>query len=286
MPRHAELPVPFLKWAGGKGQLLESLSRRYPRDFGTYHEPFVGGGAVFFHLWRTGRLKRKQARLADVNPDLVRTYLAVRDHVDELVARLTERHATHDEAHYYEARRSFNEDDLAPVDRAALVIYLNKTCFNGLFRVNSRGHFNVPVGRYVNPVICDEANLRACSAALQDAEIVEADFEAALTAVAAADFVYLDPPYVPITKTSYFTAYARDGFDFADQRRLAAGFRALHERGARVMLSNHETPELVELYEGFHVSRVPARRLINSRAERRDADVAEVIIRNYAPGER
>lgn len=281
MTRYASSEAsPFLKWAGGKSQLLERFGDLYPPRFGTYHEPFLGGGAVFFRLWRTGRL-RAGARLADVNPDLVLAYRMVRDRTDELAAALHELRARHDADHYYEARRRFNEEPgLSAVERAALVIYLNKTGFNGLYRVNAKGHFNVPLGRYQNPTVFDPDHLRACAAALATAQLTVGDFETALAAVQAGDFVYLDPPYVPITETAYFTAYAKDGFGFADQERLAATFRALDARGAQVMLSNHRTDALVALYEGYDVQTVPARRLINSRADRRDTDVAEVVIRN------
>ncbi len=269
---------PFLKWAGGKRQLLALLAALLPRAFGTYFEPFLGGGALFFELVRRGRVRR--AVLGDVNGDLILTYRAVRDHVDALIEALIPLRDGHDEAHYYAARERFNAEPGDPVERAALVIYLNQTGFNGLFRVNRQGRFNVPYGRYVRPAVFHEARLRAASAALQCAELRPGDFATTLADAAPGDFAYLDPPYVPLSATAHFTAYARGGFDAAEQQRLAETFARLTTRGVHAMLSNHQSPQLRGLYDAAVLTPVPARRAINSRGDRRGV-VAEVLLRNY-----
>lgn len=274
------LPRPFLKWAGGKRQFLRRFEPYYPESFATFHEPFVGGGAVFFHLVRLGRIT--EARLSDVNRDLIATYDVLRDSCDPLVSALRRLDAGHDRDQYYEVRQQYNERKLNRIRRAAAVIYLNRTCFNGLHRVNSRGHFNVPMGKYENPKILDEELLRTCSSALGVATLESMDFRIALEPVAKDDFVYLDPPYVPLSPTANFTAYATGRFDFEDQIRLAEVFRELDQRGAKVMLSNHETPEILDLYSDFAATsvRLDARRAINSRGDRR-GPVREILVRNY-----
>ncbi|MFZ5477635.1 MAG: DNA adenine methylase [Myxococcota bacterium] len=270
---------PFLKWAGGKRQLLDALVARFDRAgaTGRYHEPFVGGGALFFELRRTGRVR--DAVLSDTNPNLVEVYVAVRDDVDALVARLREHAARHDEAYYYAVRGRVPE---GAVDRAARVIYLNKTCFNGLYRENSRGEFNVPYGRYDNPTICDEPNLRACSAALAGVSIEARPFERVLDHAVAGDFVYFDPPYVPVSATSSFTGYAKGGFGPADQERLAEVFASLADRGVSLLLSNSMTATVRDLFSRFHIEEVPATRAINSRGDRRGA-IAEALVTAFPP---
>jgi DNA adenine methylase len=267
-------PRPFLKWAGGKTQLLPELERRVPACFGDYHEPFVGSGALFFRLRALGRIRR--ARLSDLNEDLIECYVIVRDQVEELIAALTRLRKRTDRAGFYEIREQ-RPAELSPVERAARLIYLNKTCYNGLYRVNRAGKFNVPFGRYKNPNVCDAANLRACSAALKDVEIERSPFQAVLRHAKAGDFVYFDPPYVPVSQTAHFTAYYRDGFDEGRQRALAEAARALSERGCRVLLSNSDTPLVHRLYRGFSVERVGARRAINSVPGGR-GEVAEVVV--------
>lgn len=258
---------PFLKWVGGKRQLVPELSAAIDRlgPFDGYHEPFVGGGALFFALRAAGRL-RGRVVLSDANPELVDTWLGVRDHVDELVTRLRAHERAHDEAHYYATREEAPE---GIVGRAARVIYLNKTCFNGLYRLNSKGRFNTPMGRYVNPLVCDEDNLRACSAALVGVDVLCAGFAGVLDRVGAGDLVYFDPPYVPLSATSSFTQYAKDGFGPAEQARLAEVFAGVISRGGKALLSNSMTPLVRELYGRFEVRTVLATRAVNSRAERR-----------------
>jgi len=268
---------PFLKWAGGKTQLLPALLARLPEAFGAYHEPFVGGGALFFALADAKRL-RKGATLTDVNPALIDTYRAVRDHVGEVIELLRTRRNDRDE--FYEVR-AWEPAALSLPQRAARVIYLNKTGFNGLYRENSKGRFNVPFGRYTNPTICNEPGLEAASRALQGVTIEVRPFEAVLEHAASGDLVYFDPPYVPVSTTASFTAYAKDGFGEAQQRRLGQVATELAAQGVYVVLSNSDTPLVREIYGDpavFHVDTVPANRAINSRADRR-GPVNEVIVR-------
>ncbi len=279
------LAAPFLKWAGGKGQLLAQYEPFFPREpVCGYFEPFVGSGAVFFHLQGRGLFER--AYLSEVNAELITCYLAVRDAVDDLIAALQGHecdHAEHGAAHYYAVRAW----DRAPgwasaplVRRAARMIYLNKTCYNGLWRVNSRGHCNVPMGRYRRPDILNEGRLRAAARALQGAEITVAGFERVLERAGRGDFVYCDPPYVPLSATANFTSYSAASFGEDEQRRLAEVFAALDRQGCRVMLSNSDTPLVRALYRAFRIETVSARRNINSARHKRGA-VSEVVVLNY-----
>jgi DNA adenine methylase len=275
-------PRPFLKWAGGKTQLLPQLERLLPeRKLGAcYHEPFVGSGALFFHLRRTGALAG-HAVLSDTVADLIGTWTAVRDEPKALAKRLHALGLAHDEKQYYKERANFNDMILPPLERAALFVYLNKTGFNGLWRVNAQGKHNVPFGRQVKgPSFPDEAHLLACSKALQGVELLRAPFESVLDRAGLGDFVYFDPPYVPVSATAFFTNYAAEGFGPADQVRLRDVFAALDERGCRVMLSNSGTPPVLDLYARWNVTTVSARRAINSKATAR-GPVPEVIVRNY-----
>ncbi len=264
----ATRPRPFLKWAGGKGQLLAEIQRRFPRTFRRYHEPFLGGGAVFFGTMPS------RAILSDINHELVDTYTAIRDDVEAVIAALMRHKA--DEEHYYRVRAQ-ETAGLSAVASAARTIFLNRTCFNGLYRVNRRGEFNVPFGRYDNPTICDPENLRLVSLALHDVELrCESAFAIGKRAQRG-DLVYFDPPYDPVSPTASFTAYARFVFGKDEQAQLAAIFAELAQRGVHVVLSNSDTPFIRELYKDFRVDTVYARRAINSRADRR-GHVAEVIV--------
>jgi len=260
---------PFVKWAGGKRQLLPALKMRAPSTYGRYFEPFIGGGALFFAL------RPARAVLSDVNTRLIRTYRGVRDDVDGVIARLET--YPYDETFFYEMRE-IDIDARSDADVAAWFIYLNKTGYNGLYRVNRKNRFNVPFGRYTNPAICDEPNLRRCSAALQGVDLVEGGFEESVRAAARGDFVYFDPPYVPLSATSSFTAYTSAGFGAEEQTRLRDVARALKRRGVMVMLSNSSAPFVHKLYaRGFRIDEVPATRAVNSRASGRGA-VPELII--------
>ncbi len=250
--------------------MLPVLRPCVPETFGTYHEPFVGGGALFYSL------RPERAVLGDNNPELVNAYCVVRDDVEALIEGLgTHRY----EKGHFLAVRALDPGKLSPIQRAARFIFLNRTCFNGLYRVNGKGQFNVPFGRYANPIICDAANLRACSTALQGVDVRREPFESVLERAVAGDFVYFDPPYLPISATSSFTGYTEDGFGLADHRRLRDVAAALKERGVHVLLSNSAAPAIRELYaDGFEVKDVLAARAINSKADGRGA-VTELVIR-------
>jgi DNA adenine methylase len=278
----ATKPQPFLKWAGGKGQLLDQYEPYFPQTpMHGYFEPFVGSGAVFFRL-RERNLFETYC-LADLNPELLTCYCVVRDHVDDLIARLRE-HKAHHSREYYYALRSRDRDpswpDASPVERAARLIYLNKTCYNGLWRVNQQGFFNVPMGSYANPDIANANRLRAASHALQGIELAVTGFEAVIDQAGSGDFVYFDPPYHPLSKTASFTSYAREDFGEDEQRKLARVFAALDRRGCWVMLSNSDTPFVRELYQSYRIETVTARRAINSARSKRGA-ITEVVVVNY-----
>ncbi|MFP4500139.1 MAG: DNA adenine methylase [Candidatus Hydrogenedentota bacterium] len=274
------MPVPFLKWAGGKTKLLEELRQRLAmvKAYGAYHEPFVGGGAVFFDLYQRGVLAKRAAYLSDSNPRLIEAYEGVRDHVEEVIHLLQMHVLQHCKDHYYRTRAEM-PDTLA--ERAARIIYLNRTCFNGLYRENSKGIFNVPMGDYKNPRICDAENLRVVAKALQGNEVACRPFEAVAEKAERGDLVYFDPPYQPVSKTASFTAYSRDAFGEAEQRRLAALVGKLTEKGVRVLLSNSWTPLVLELYADYTIEQVFAPRRVNCRADRR-GNVCEALVRNYS----
>lgn len=280
-------PRPVVKWAGGKWKLLEQLRERMPDTaFGTYAEPFAGGAAMFFSLADGRRFER--ARLADKNEELVALYRVIKTDIDALVARLREistAYAAMDQEAQRElfyAERQKKTATMSAVDRGARLLFLNKTCFNGLWRVNSKGVFNTPFGRYDNPRILDEDLLRAAHVALQRAEIVNEDFESVLKGLGPADFVYFDPPYMPVSKTANFTAYAAEGFGMEEQERLADRMVELRERGVRAMLSNGASPEVEALYRRhrLHVDRIQARRSINSDPSKR-GEVVELVVTTY-----
>ena len=298
------MPVrPLLKWAGGKRQLLPQLRRFYPEHFDRYIEPFFGSGAVFFDLWSAGRLRERGAVLVDSNPDLIGCYETVRDRPDEVAAALGElaaAHALDGSAHYYRVRdRQFNPlrqrlrraDGRLPYtpELAAMFVYLNRTGFNGLFRVNASGAYNVPAGRYDRPAICDRARLFGVAAALASPRVSLrwGSFESVLSLAGAGDFLYVDPPYAPVSATANFTSYTASKFLAADQARLQHAMIELAGRGCHVLVSNSTAHEIALLYDtsldaraaGLRAHRVPARRAINSHAARRGA-VSEYIITN------
>ncbi|MFQ5719857.1 MAG: DNA adenine methylase [Acidobacteriota bacterium] len=268
-------PRPFLKWAGGKTQLLPDLLARLPGSFEAYHEPFIGAGALLFAL--VGHQAQRQIFLSDRNEPLIDTYLAVQEDVEAVISRLR-RHRNTPE-HFY-AVRAKDTRRMTRAGRAARLIYLNRTCFNGLYRENRSGRFNVPFGRYKNPRICNADNLRAVAAALANTRIECGEFAGVLGRTRAGDLVYFDPPYHPVSATASFTSYDRNGFRAEDQIRLRDTFAELDRQGVRVMLSNSDTAFVRELYTGFEIAQVSARRAINSRADRR-GKVAELIVRNY-----
>jgi DNA adenine methylase len=268
---------PFIKWVGGKGKLRSALEALMPPsvDLMRHVEPFVGGGALFFAR-APGR-----ALLCDVNTDLIRTYEAVRDDVSGVIRALGKLAKDHGPERYYAVREQYNtRSTRTSAEHAALFIYLNKTCFNGLYRVNKKGAFNVPIGRYTNPTILDTDTLYAASTALANATLKNQPFEALLTDARPGDFVYLDPPYEPVSRTANFTAYAQDGFSQDDQRRLRDVYRELDRRGAKLMLSNSDVPFIRDLYRGFKIDVIMAPRAVSCDASTR-GPVAEVVVRNY-----
>ncbi len=272
---------PFLKWAGGKTALLPELLKAAPERIETYYEPFVGGGALFFALQSEGRFK--QAVLSDSNRELINAYIQVRDNVEGLIRALQvhqrKYRAAEDRAEYYYTIRA--KKLTCSLGGAANLIFLNKTCYNGLYRVNSKGNFNVPHGRYKNPTICDEENLRAVSEALQGVELTVADFAEAPQEAGDGDFVYFDPPYIPLTDTAYFTSYTAKDFDMEAQARLAMTAERLAQQGSLVALSNSGHPDVASMYssQAFELREVQARRAINSVAKRR-GPVSEYLIQS------
>jgi len=307
--RRASGVRPFLKWAGGKSQLLGEFARCLPlasirdRAITRYVEPFIGGGAVFFSL--TQCFPFEESTVCDINEELVLTYRVIRTSFSRLARDLGEIETEYcvmtgpeQEACYYEVRDTFNRERAATdfghynsrwIRRAAQIIFLNHTCYNGLFRVNKSGGFNVPFGRYKNPEILNYRNLQGVSRLLAHTRILCGDFTRCRSSVDDRTFVYLDPPYRPLNATSSFTSYSRGGFCDADQVRLAKFFRELDRKGALVMLSNSdpagENPGdsyFDELYDGFSIRRVPAKRMINCNGARRGA-VNELLITNYEP---
>jgi len=263
---------PFIKFVGGKTVLLPEILKRLPKKIGTYYEPCVGGGAVFFALAAEERFK--SAVLGDVNHELVAAYAAIRDEPGSLIRRLATHADQHSKAYYYAVRAS---ECRTLLDRAARFIYLNRTCFNGLYRVNQRGEFNVPVGDYKNPTICDVDNLYAASEPLRGVPVDPYEFQVTVIGAKRGDAVYFDPPYAPVSKTSNFTAYSAGGFGPDDQERLRDVAKRLIDRGVHVLLSNSDTPVVRKLYKGFKIEKVQAPRRVNSQASKR-GNVGELLI--------
>jgi DNA adenine methylase len=278
MMKTVAIAGPFLKWAGGKTQLLDQIAPLYPDRIRHYMEPFVGSGAVFFDL--RSRFPDMRATLSDNNEELINCYRIVRDDVEGLIRRLRNHKSRHGKEHYYKVRGE-SPSRLTPPQRAARFIYLNKTCYNGLYRVNASGGFNVPIGSYADPKICQASRLRAARDALQGVTLEVRDFGACLKEARKGTFVYIDPPYHPLSATSNFTGYTEGGFGEQEQIRLSRLFRDLHGKGARVMLSNSDTPFIRELYKGFPIHQVTARRAINSNGNRRGA-ITEVVVMSHA----
>lgn len=267
-------PRPFLKWAGGKSRLIQQYIPYFPKSYKNYYEPFLGGGAVFFYL------QPSTAFLTDINAELINTYCCVRDHFEELISILKEHKIRHDKDYYYSIRNNSGGTD---IEKAARIIYLNKTCFNGLYRVNSQGKFNVPLGRYDNPNICSEALLKVASEALSHAEIKQADFTEVLNhATSSDDFVFFDPPYHPINNTSYFTAYSQNCFSKRDQEVLRDTCAELASRGVKVMVCNSDSEFIQKIYTdiNFETYKIKAARSINSNVKNRGM-IYELLITSF-----
>lgn len=266
---------PIVKWVGGKRQLMFELLKNMPKNYNRYFEPFIGGGALFFEL------QPDNAYISDMNEELINLYQVVRDNVDELITDL-QKHDISKE-YFMEIRnidRTEDYENWSDVQKASRFIYLNRTCFNGMYRVNSKGEFNVPFGHYKNPRILDENNLINCSNLLQRTEIKHADFSEILKKVKKGDFVYFDPPYVPLNETSSFTSYTKDGFDLDMQLGLREVCDELDSMGVKFLLSNSDTQFVNELYENYNIKKVFASRQINANADGR-GKITEVLVRNY-----
>ena len=258
------LPRPILKWAGGKTQLLNELLPRIPEYSGKYIEPFFGGGALYFAM------QPDRAVIGDSNPEIINVYRQIVDDVDAVIEKLKTYENTSEM--FYEVR-SQTWEDLPPSEAAARTLYLNKTCFNGLYRVNRKGQFNSPYGRYKNPTICDEDQLRAASAALQRAEILCGDYRDVLGKHAKPeDFVFLDPPYIPVTKYSDFKRYTKEQFYEVDHRNLAVEVKRLYELGCYVILTNSNHPLVHELYVDFPIDVIPTKRAVSSKGDARTGE--------------
>ena len=273
---------PFVKWAGGKRQLLPILSQYIPQNFETYFEPFLGGGAVLFNL--ISKNPQLKCFVSDLNSTLILSYITIRDRVDELILSLEEHSSNYfknPEEYYYCVR---NSNPKNRIDKVSRLVFLNKTCFNGLYRVNSKGKFNVPIGKYVNPNIINKENLLAVSNVLQskDISIKCADFTISLKRAQKDDFIYLDPPYQPVSSTANFTSFTNDNFSYKDQERLFAEFQRLDSRGCKIMLSNSKSKEVLNLFSEYsdHIIEINVNRFINSNSKKRTGHT-EILIKNY-----
>lgn len=269
----------FVKWAGGKKQLIEQFKPFFPKEINRYFEPFVGGGAVAFYIIK--HYKPKMVFISDSNKELINTYLVIRNDVEKLISKLKEYKKKHSKKFYYKIRAE-NPKGLSSLERAVRLIYLNKTCFNGLYKVNSKGEFNVPMGNYNNPAIVNEKDLREVSKLLKNTKISAQQFNKIESKVRKNDFVYFDPPYYPLKKKS-FTTYTKERFLDKEQKELARLFKALDKKGAKVMLSNSDSAFIRELYRDYKIDEVEANRAINSDAEGR-GKINEIIVTNYKIG--
>ena len=275
-------PKPFVKWAGGKRQLIPTLNENLPKSFGTYFQPFLGGGALLFHML-TERNGQK-CSISDLNSDLVLAYTTIRDRVDSLISSLKthERNYQKDSQSYYYSVRENNPR--SQIEKTSRLLFLNRTCFNGLYRVNSKGKFNVPLGKYTNPNIVNEENLRSVSNILQASRVsIECrDFEAVLRTAKKGDLVYFDPPYQPVSETAKFTSYTSKNFSYDDLNRLVDLCINLDEKGCKVLLSNSDSKEVSDLFskKPWNVSRIQANRSINSNSKKRTGHF-ELLIKNY-----
>lgn len=291
---------PFVKWAGGKNSLIPQITKYYPFELKdgsieTYIEPFVGGGAVLINILQNYEIK--QAYAFDINKDLINCYNVIKEDVEDLILELKQKEEKFidlDEEkrqkYFYEIREKYNSNSIGDeidIDRASEFIFLNRTCFNGLYRVNKQGKFNVPCGKYKNPTICDDDNLRELSNLIKNVTFKYGDYKESMKFVTENSFVYFDPPYRPLTVTSGFTSYTNEGFNDDNQKELAVYYKKLNEKNAKLMLSN-SNPKNVnkednffeEIYKGFNINEVSARRMINSNAKGR-GEISELLITNY-----
>ncbi len=275
-------PKPFVKWAGGKRQLIPILNQNLPKSFGTYYEPFLGGGALLFYIL-TDKNGQK-CSISDLNSDLVLAYTTIRDRIDSLIASLKnheKNYQKNSKSYYYSIRES---NPRSEIEKTSRLIFLNRTCFNGLYRVNSKGKFNVPLGKYSNPNIVNEENLHAVSRILQSSRISIKcrDFEAVLRDAKKGDLIYFDPPYQPVSATANFTSYTNKDFTYDDLTRLAELCLKLDSRGCNVLLSNSDSKEVADIFakNPWNITRIEANRSINSNSKKRTGHY-ELLIKNY-----
>jgi len=273
---------PFIKWVGGKRGLLKQLLPLFPKEFKNYHEPFLGGGAVFFELYSLGYLEDKKVYLSDINSELVNTYNVVKNNPIDLISNLEIYKEKHSKDFYYETRALDREDrflKISELERATRFIYLNKTCFNGLYRVNKKGYFNTPIGSYKNPNIADKDTILSASSALQNAVIINQSFAKVIENSDKDDLVYFDPPYYPLNVTSSFTAYDSNCFLEDAQFELFEVFDTLSDEEVKVLHSNSDTTFIKDLYKKYNINLVTANRFINSKSNGR-GKINEVLIRS------
>jgi len=275
---------PFIKWVGGKSRVLKQLLPFFPKEFNNYYEPFLGGGAVFFELFSRGLLKNKKVYLSDINFELINTYYVVRDYPYELIKNLEIFSREHNKEFYYKIRELDRKEDyhrLNSIERATRFIYLNKTCYNGLYRVNKKGYFNTPIGRYKNPDIVNRDKILNASSALQSKNItiMNSSFEKILDTVVKDDLVYFDPPYYPINNSSNFTSYNSNLFLDNEQHKLHRVFKSLLDRGAKVFQTNSNTEFIRELYSDYTISTIYTNRSINSKGNKR-GKISEILVRS------
>ena len=276
-------PRPFVKWAGGKRQLIPILNQHLPENFDSFFEPFLGGGAMLFNIIRKN--PNQKCQISDLNSDLILTYVTIRDKVEELIPSLknhSKNYFKNSKSYYYKIRDSEPKNQ---VEKASRLIFLNRTCFNGLYRVNSKGKFNVPLGRYTNPNIVNEANLRSVSHFLKSKNIIIScsDFSSILKDAHKGDFVYFDPPYQPVSSTANFTSYTNRNFTFDDLERLAVLCQKLDSKGCKFMLSNSNSEEVLEIFSksNWKIFEIEANRTINSDSRKRTGH-SELLIKNYS----
>ena len=292
------LAKPFIKWVGGKSQLLDEIREKYPSKIEKYCEPFVGGGAVLFDV--LSKFQPKEVLINNINKELINTYYQIKNNVESLISQLSEIQKTYhnhtpeeNKNFFYEKRTRYNElkvngNESVNLEKAVLFIFLNKTCFNGLYRVNSKGLFNVPFNNAKNPLLCDEENLRNCSALLKNVEMKVGDYKECKDFIDKKTFVYIDPPYRPLTQTAAFTSYSENGFSDKEQIELGNFITEISKKGAMVLASNSDPKNadvndnfFDELYSQFEIERVSASRMINSDAKKRGA-IKELLISNIA----
>ena len=275
-------PKPFVKWAGGKRQLIPILNENLPKSFGTYHEPFLGGGALLFHILT--QKQEQKCSISDLNSDLVLTYTTIRDRIDDLITSLKKHEKNYQKdskSYYYSVRENTPKNE---IEKTSRLLFLNRTCFNGLYRVNNKGKFNVPLGKYSNPNIVNEDNLRSVSKILQlnKISIQCRDFESVQRYAKKDDLIYFDPPYQPVSKTSNFTSYTNKDFTYDDLSRLFDLCTKLDEKGCKVLLSNSNSKEVSEMFskKPWKINKIHANRSINSNSKKRTGHF-ELLIKNY-----